>query len=86
MSAGRVAWSAFALSVLFAAVAFALCIPTRSLEVSSLPRSADPALLVAFLAYAAVGALIVSRRFGNRVGWIFLAAGVGFELVLFCQE
>ena len=86
MSAGRVAWSAFALSVLFAAGALALWIPTRSLEVSELPRSTDPALIVAFLAYAAVGALIVSRRFGNRVGWIFLAAGVGFELVLFCQE
>ena len=30
--------------------------------------------------------MIVSRRFGNRVGWIFLAAGLAVELVLFCQE
>ena len=60
----------------------------------SLARSRSPAVLegadvgaiVAFLVYAAVGSLIVSRRFGNRVGWIFLAMGLLFEIGLLAQE
>ena len=82
----RVAWSLFGLSVLFAAGGFTLWALTRSLEVSDLPRATDPALFVSVLAYSAVGSLIVSRRSGNRVGWIFLAAGLGIQVALFCQE
>ena len=81
-----IVWLLFGLSVVLAGAGLALWALTRSIEVSTLPRIADPALMVAFLAYAAVGSLIVSRRFGNRVGWIFVAAGVGFEFVFFCQE
>jgi hypothetical protein len=83
---GRVAWSLFGLSVVLAAAGLTLWALTRSLDVSGLPRATDPALLIAFLTYSAVGSLIVSRRFGNRVGWIFLAAGLAVEFVLFCQE
>ncbi len=83
---GRVAWSLFWLSVVLAGAGLALWALTRSIEVGSVPRAADPALILAFLTYAAVGSLIVSRRFGNRVGWIFLSAGLAVELVLFCQE
>ena len=82
----RVAWSLFALSVVFAAGALAFWIPTRTIDVSELPRPTDPALIAVFLVYGAVGALIVSRQFGNLVGWIFLAAGVGLEFVLLCLE
>ena len=86
MTSGRVAWSLLGLSVAFAAGGLALWVSTRSLEISDLPRATDPALIVSILAYSAVGALIVSRRFGNRVGWIFLAAGLGIQIALFCLE
>ena len=86
MTTGRVASSLFGLSALFAAAGLTLWALTRSLEVSDLPRAADPALIVSILAYSAVGSLIVSGRFGNRVGWIFLAAGLGLQIALFCQE
>jgi hypothetical protein len=84
----RIAWSLFGLSVVVAAAAFALWVPTRSLEVSEITseRAAEPGLIVAFLFYAAVGSLIVSRRFGNRVGWLFLVTGLVFELGLLMQE
>ena len=85
----RIAWSLFGLSVLVAMAALALWAVTRSLDdVSDVTelRATEPAFMVAFLAYAAVGSLIVSRRFGNRVGWLFLGAGVVFELGLLAQE
>jgi hypothetical protein len=85
---GRIAWSLFGLSVLVAAAAFALWVPTRSLEVSQVTtnRASEPTGMLAFLCYAAVGSLIVSRRFGNRVGWLFLAVGLAFELGFLAQE
>jgi len=82
----RIAWTLFGLSVLVAAAAFALWVVTRSLEVSGVLDGADSGAIVAFLAYTAVGSLIVSRRFGNRVGWIFLGMGLTFELGLLAQE
>jgi hypothetical protein len=84
----RIAWSLFGVSVLLAGAALAMWVPTRSLEVSELSgrRASEIGIIVAFLAYTAVGSLIVSRRFGNRVGWIFLVAGIVFELGLLAQE
>jgi MFS family permease len=83
----RIAWSLFGLSVLLAGAALALWVPTRSLEVSEVSgrRASELGFIVAFLAYTAVGSLIVSRRFGNRAGWIFLAVGLIFELGLLAQ-
>jgi hypothetical protein len=85
---GRVAWSLFGLSVFFAAAALALWAITRSLDVSDLTevRATEPAFIVASLAYTAVGSLIVARRFGNRVGWLFLAGGLLLGLGLLAQE
>jgi hypothetical protein len=83
---GRVAWSLFGLSLLAAGTALGLWSVTRSLDVSAVLEGADPGAIVAFLVYAAVGSLIVSRRFGNRVGWIFVAMGLVFELGLLAQE
>jgi hypothetical protein len=40
-------------------------------------------LTVSFLAFPLVGALIVSRRPENTVGWIFCAFGVGSALTSF---
>lgn len=82
----RIAWSAFAFSLLVAGAALTLWARTRSLEVSEDSRKGDAGLIVAFLAYAAVGSLIVSRRFGNLVGWIFLATGLLAELGMLAQE
>jgi len=85
---GRVAWSLFGVSVLVAAAALTLWAITRSLDVSDITelRATEPAFIVAFLVYTAVGSLIVSRRFGNRVGWLFLGAGLVVELGLLAQE
>jgi signal transduction histidine kinase len=43
----------------------------------------DGLFALAFLAYSAVGALIVLRRPENRVGWVFLVSGLGFQLWMF---
>ena len=84
----RIASSLFGFSVAVAGAALALWAVTRSLDVSDITelRATEPALIVAFLAYTAVGSLIVSRRFGNRVGWLFLGVGLAFELGFLAQE
>ena len=58
---------------------------TWSNEVSALGAShtEDAVLAVAFLGYSLVGTLIVARRPQNRVGWIFLASGLSFQLWIF---
>src|SRR6266568_3201446 len=40
-------------------------------------------VFVLFLAYAAVGALVASRRPANPIGWLFLCQGLLFELTAF---
>jgi signal transduction histidine kinase len=49
----------------------------------SVSRVSDVVLVIAFLGYSLVGALIVSRLPQNRVGWIFLASGLMFQLWAF---
>ncbi len=41
---------------------------------------------VAFIAVPAVGFVLASRRPGNRVGWIFLGAGLSLGLCFFCDR
>ena len=41
---------------------------------------------VTFIAVPAVGFVLASRRPGNRVGWIFLGAGLVLGLGFFCQR
>jgi hypothetical protein len=39
-----------------------------------------------FMAVPAVGFVLASRRPGNRIGWIFLGAGLALGLSFFCQR
>lgn len=38
------------------------------------------------LSFSLVGALIVSRASGNRIGWLLIAVGVGFALSIFTSD
>jgi signal transduction histidine kinase len=46
----------------------------------------DAALILAFLPYAVVGALIVSRQPANRIGWLFLVSGLLMDVGLTAFE
>jgi hypothetical protein len=70
--------AAMVLAVVLTAMTLVLTALTRSGEVEPLSGSdvQDAGLALAFLAYSTVGAVIVCRRPGNRVGWMFLTAGL----------
>jgi hypothetical protein len=84
--ASWLAWSLAGLSVAMAAATVALHIATRSVQPpSSWGTGGDSAVLVfvlPFLAFPLVGALIASRRPNNPIGWICLAVGIFWMLVL----
>jgi len=63
------AWSCFALGLALFAIAQVLSSEYRGRSVS-----------FALLLYAAVGALVASRRPQNPIGWLFLAIGVAWEV------
>ena len=79
-TAAWLAWSLAGLSVAMAVASVALYIATRSVEPpSSWGTGGDSAvliLLLPFLAFPMVGALIASRRPKNPIGWICLAVGI----------
>jgi hypothetical protein len=79
-TAAWLAWSLAGLSVVMAAASVALYIATRSVEPpSSWGTGGDSAvliLLLPFLAFPMVGALIASKRPKNPIGWICLAVGI----------
>lgn len=74
--ASRSAWSIVLLSVLLgsAAVAMALAAGTWNLKTLSQPTT--------FLLFSLVGAVIVTRVHQNRIGWILLALGLAFMVML----
>ena len=80
-TATRLAWSLWALSVALAASAVSLFALTRSVQIGDVQRDVALVAALSFLAYSAVGALIVSRLPGNRIGWLFLVAGLSAELL-----
>jgi hypothetical protein len=88
-TATRVAWSSWAVSLMLGLFSVALLVLTRA---TPIPRGAVPRgmnagwglLLLAIL--STMGALIVARRPGNRIGWSFVAAGLGLALQAFATQ
>jgi hypothetical protein len=85
-AASWLAWSLAGLSLAMAAASVALYIATRSVQPpSSWGTGGDSAVLIIllpFLAFPMVGVLIASRRPKNPIGWICLAVGIFWMLVL----
>jgi hypothetical protein len=88
-TATRVAWSSWAVSLMLGLFSVALLVLTRT---TPIPRGAVPRgvnagwglLLLAIL--STMGSLIVARRPANRIGWSFVAAGLGLALQAFATQ
>lgn len=77
-----VPWLLFGLAVaLFAG--FAVLSAAGSSAHGPRAGAVDVLVFVLFLAYAAVGAVVSSRRPANPVGWLLLCQGLLFELTAF---
>jgi hypothetical protein len=86
-AAALLAWSLAALSVVMFVAAVALTISSLYLAPATQPSSTggalgDLLLFVPFLAFPLVGALIASKRPTNPIGWICLAAGLFWMLIV----
>jgi hypothetical protein len=79
-SSAWLAWSLCALSLLLCAASIVLYVATRSVQPpSNWGTGGDSAVLIVvlpFLTFPLVGALIASKRPKNPVGWICLAVGI----------
>jgi DNA-binding SARP family transcriptional activator len=77
-----VAWSLFGLA---AALLGGFAVLSTAGSPAHGPRvgAVDVLVFVLFLAYAAVGALVASRRPANPVGWLLLCQGLLFEFTAF---
>jgi len=77
-----VAWSLFGLA---AALLGGFAVLSAAGSPAHGPRvgAVDVLVFVLFLAYAAVGALVASRRPANPVGWLLLCQGLLFEFTAF---
>ncbi len=86
-AAALLAWSLAGLSVVMFVASVALTISSLYLAPATQPSSTggtlgDLLLFVPFLAFPLVGALIASRRPRNPIGWICLAAGLFWMLIV----
>ncbi|HEV3376047.1 MAG TPA: hypothetical protein VG126_02080 [Thermoleophilaceae bacterium] len=75
MTASRVAWSLWALTVLGLSVSLALPSAEADEDVWSLVAS-----FVFALSFATIGALVASRRRENPIGWIMCGAGLAYAI------
>ena len=78
-TARRAAWAAVGLHIVVTALGLSLVVLNRETRLPPGVSSvvSDASLLVAFLPYSLIGALILSRRPGNRIGSLFLISGLG---------
>ena len=78
-TAQRIAGSLFLIDLLITAFGICLAVLNRRTDLGPGPSSAvsDAGQLLALVPFAAVGALIISRRPSNRIGWIFLITAIG---------
>jgi hypothetical protein len=86
-AAALLAWSLAGLSVIMFVAGVALTISSLYVAPATQPSSmggtlGDLLLFVPFLAFPVVGALIASRRPRNPIGWICLAAGLFWMLIV----
>ncbi len=77
-----VGWSLFGLALALLA-GFAVLSALGSSSQGPRVSARDVLVFVLFLAYAAVGALVSSRRPANPIGWLFLCQGLLFEFTAF---
>jgi signal transduction histidine kinase len=82
------AWLILGLDLVVTALGLLLVVANRHTPLPPGVSSvvSDAALLTAFLPYATIGALIVSRRPGNRIGLLFLASGLGISVAVTAFE
>ena len=77
-----VAWGLWLLAVALEIVAFLLLtLPNQALPAAE--KAASVVETIPFLVFATVGAVIVSRRPGNVIGWLCCAIGFGLSLSVF---
>jgi hypothetical protein len=85
----RVGWLTWGLAVALAVADLALLVMTRA---TPIPRGGAPRMVIAgwqvllLMIFATMGALIVAHRPTNRIGWSFLAAGLGLAIQAFGTE
>lgn len=82
-TAARLAWSLGAAYVL-ATVAFVL-LARLNRDIQE-PLAANLPILLAFAAFATIGALLVSRFHRHPTGWIFVTIGLGTALASLAQQ
>lgn len=79
-TAVRVAWSLWAASALLLGIGLVLFVQSGHVPVDD--HGGNPLETIDFLLFASVGALIVSRRPSNAIGWILCAASMASGLTL----
>ena len=78
-NAPRLAWALWALSAVLLGLGVVFSVLTRSTpDPNAFGVAFDALLSLALLLFPTVGALVVSRRRGNAVGWLFCVVGVLF--------
>jgi two-component system, NarL family, sensor kinase len=78
--AARLAWALVGLSVLFVALAAVFGLLAGGGDTEWGTRWGGAVTALAFLAFPIVGAILVSKRGGGILGWLFLGVGVTFAL------
>ena len=81
-TAGRIAVSLFVVDLAITAFGLVLVVLNLHTDLGEGPSSvvSDAVLLLSFTPFAAVGALIISRRPRNSIGWIFMVTAIGMAV------